>query len=86
MRTKTLFSLIALTGSSAALAAMAPPQTDPMLQNNMTNEATPAPEDTTAPETWSNSTDVEPSAEPTTTPDPTQNGTETAPEPNPGAA
>ncbi len=77
MRHKTLFSLIALCGSSAAIAAIGTPQTQPPLQNDMTNEAVP--DDTTAPETLSNRTDVEPSAEPA---DPTQGGTETMPEPN----
>ena len=77
MRHKTLFSLIALCGSSAAIAAIGTPQIDPPLQNGVINEAVP--DDTMAPETLSNRTDVEPSAEPT---DPTQNGTETAPEPN----
>lgn len=77
MRHKTLFSLIALCGSSAAIAAIGTPQIEPPLQNNMTNEAVP--DDTTAPETLSNRTDVEPSAEPA---DPTQDGTDTAPEPN----
>ena len=75
MRHKTLFSLIVLCGSTAALAHMAPVQTEPPLQNEMTNQGVPAPE-TTAPETTSNTTDVEPST------DPTSNGTETAPEPN----
>lgn len=37
MRHKTLFSLIALCGSSAALAAIGTPQTQPPLQNDMTN-------------------------------------------------
>ena len=74
MRHKTLFSLIALCGSTAAIAAIGSPQIDPPLQNDMTNEVVP--DDTTAPETLSNSTDVEPSA------DPTQDGTETMPEPN----
>jgi len=77
MRHKTLFSLIALCGSSAAVAAIGTPQTQPPLQNEVTNEATP--DDTTAPETLSNRTDVEPSAEPV---DPTQGGSDTAPEPN----
>ncbi|MDK2766280.1 MAG: hypothetical protein KYX69_01045 [Sphingomonas sp.] len=77
MRHKTLFSLIALCGSSAAIAAIGTPQIDPPLQNDMTNQAVP--DDTTAPETLSNRTDVEPSAEPA---DPTQDGTDTAPEPN----
>ena len=75
MRSKTLFSLLVLCGSTAALAHMAPAQTEPPLQNNFTEEGVPAPE-TTAPETTSNTTDVEPSS------DPTDNGTETAPEPN----
>jgi hypothetical protein len=75
MRHKTLFSLLVLCGSTAALAHMAPSQTEPPLQNEMTNQGVPAPE-TTAPETTSNTTDVEPST------DPTSNGTETAPEPN----
>ena len=74
MRHKTLFSLLVLCGSTAALAHMAPAQTEPPLQNEMTNQGVPAPE-TTAPETTSNTTDVEPSS------DPTSNGTETAPEP-----
>ena len=77
MRHKTLFSLIALCGSSAAIAAIGTPQIDPPLQNDMTNQAVP--DDTPAPETLSNRTDVEPSAEPA---DPTQDGTDTAPEPN----
>lgn len=75
MRHKTLFSLLVLCGSTAALAHMAPAQTEPPLQNEMTNQGVP-PADTTAPETTSNTTDVEPST------DPTSNGTETAPEPN----
>ena len=74
MRHKTLFSLITLCGSTAAVAAIGAPQTEPPLLNNMTNEVVP--DDTTAPETLSNATDVEPSA------DPTQGGTETMPEPN----
>lgn len=74
MRHKTLFSLIALGGSTAAIAAIGTPQIEPPLQNDMTNQV--APDDTTAPDTLSNSTDVEPSA------DPTQDGTDTAPEPN----
>jgi hypothetical protein len=77
MRHKTLFSLIALCGSSAALAAIGTPQTQPPLQNDMTNQV--APDDTTAPDTLSNATDVEPSAQPA---DPTQDGSDTAPEPN----
>lgn len=77
MRHKTLFSLIALCGSSAAIAAIGTPQIDSPLQNDMTNQAVP--DDTTAPETLSNRTDVEPSAEPA---DPTQGGSDTAPEPN----
>lgn len=77
MRHKTLFSLIALGGSSVAIAAIGTPQIDPPLQNDLTNQAVP--DDTTAPDTLSNRTDVEPSAEPT---DPTQDGTDTAPEPN----
>ena len=80
MRSKTLFSLLVLCGSTAALAHMAPAQTEPPLQNNFTEEGVPAPEttapETTAPETTSNTTDVEPSS------DPTSEGTETAPEPN----
>ncbi|MCR5870802.1 MULTISPECIES: hypothetical protein [unclassified Sphingomonas] len=74
MRHKTLFSLIALGGSTAAIAAIGTPQAEPPLQNELTNEAVP--DDTTAPETLSNRTDVEPSA------DPTHHGTETVPEPN----
>ncbi|ODP39730.1 hypothetical protein [Sphingomonas turrisvirgatae] len=75
MRTKTLFGLIVLCGSTAALANL-PSGQDTPLQNNMTNEGVPAPDngtppDTTAPETQSNGTDVEPSA------DPTANGTDT---------
>lgn len=89
MRHKTLFSLIVLCGSSAALAHMpASIQTDPSLQNEMVNEGVPAPDDTSPPDTMSNSTDVEPSAEPMEpaeptepAPDPTDNGTDTAPEP-----
>lgn len=71
MRNKTLFSLIVLTGSTAALANL-PSQDSPLL-NNMTNEGVPAPDDATGNETLSNRTDVEPSA------DPTANGTETPP-------
>ena len=77
MRHKTLFSLIALCGSSAAIAAIGTPQINPPLQNDMTNEV--APDDTTAPDTLSNATDVELSAQPA---DPTQDGTEAMPEPN----
>lgn len=77
MRHKTLFSLIALCGSSAAIAAIGTPQTQSPLQNEITNQAVT--DDTTAPETLSNRTDVEPSAEPA---DPTQGGSDTAPEPN----
>ncbi|WP_066661791.1 MULTISPECIES: hypothetical protein [unclassified Sphingomonas] len=77
MRHKTLFSLIALGGSSAAIAAIGTPQIEPPLQNEIANEVVT--DDTTAPETLSNRTDVEPSAEPT---DPTQGGSDTAPEPN----
>lgn len=80
MRNKTLFGLIALCGSTAALANLPAGQEAP-LQNNMTNEGVPAPadtptDDTTANETMSNKTDVEPSTE---TADPTGNGTEAAP-------
>ncbi|HSX56144.1 MAG TPA: hypothetical protein VLG14_12655 [Sphingomonas sp.] len=75
MRHKTLASLLLLCGSTAALAHIAPGQTEPPVQNEVSNQAAPAPE-TTAPETTSNTTDVEPSS------DPTNNGTETAPEPN----
>lgn len=75
MRQKTLLSLLLLCGSTAALAHIAPGQTEPPLQNEMANQGVPAPENT-APETTSNTTDVEPST------DPTSNGTETAPEPN----
>jgi|GEM_PF-6429324 hypothetical protein len=75
MRHKTLASLLLLCGSTAALAHIAPGQTEPPLQNEMANQGVPAPENT-APETTSNTTDVEPSA------DPTNNGTEIAPEPN----
>ncbi|MCP3732061.1 hypothetical protein M9978_16680 [Sphingomonas sp. MG17] len=71
MRTKTLFSLLVLCGSTAALANLPAAQDSP-LQNQLTNEGVPAP-DTTAPETQSNRTDVEPSA------DPTDNGTEAPP-------
>lgn len=89
MRTKTLFSLLVLCGSSAALANL-PARQDNPLQNDMTNQGVPAPADTTPPDTMSNATDVEPSAEPTepttepttpepTTPDPTTDGTETPP-------
>ena len=77
MRHKTLFSLITLCGSTAAVAAIGTPQTQPPLQNEITNEAVT--DDTTAPETLSNRTDVEPSAEPA---DPTQDGSDSAPEPN----
>ncbi|MFL9839717.1 hypothetical protein ABS767_01970 [Sphingomonas sp. ST-64] len=82
MRHKTLFSLIALCGSTAAVAAIGTPQAAPPLQNDMANEATPAPDDMTAPETMSNTTDVEPSMEPAEPADPTADGTETPPEPN----
>ncbi|QDX27587.1 hypothetical protein FPZ54_17295 [Sphingomonas suaedae] len=82
MRHKTLFSLIALCGSTAAVAAIGTPQTEPPLQNDIANEATPAPDDMTAPETMSNSTDVEPSMEPAEPADPTEDGSETSPEPN----
>lgn len=75
MRHKTLASLLLLCGSTAALAHIAPGQTEPPAQNEVANQATPAP-DTRAPETQSNTTDVEPST------DPTNNATETAPEPN----
>jgi hypothetical protein len=75
MRHKTLASLLLLCGSTAALAHIAPGQTEPPVQNEVSNQAAPAP-DTTAPETVSNTTDVEPSS------DPTDNGTEAAPEPN----
>ena len=63
MRTKTLASLLILCGSTAALANL-PAQQDAPLQNQMTNESTPTPDDTTAIDTMSNATDVEPSAEP----------------------
>jgi hypothetical protein len=76
MRTKTLFSLIVLCGSTAALANLPASQNSP-LQNDMTNEGVPAPGDTTSNDTASNATDVEPSAEPST--DPTDNGSETPP-------
>lgn len=87
MRTKTLFSLMVLCGSTAALANL-PSQQNAPLQNDMTNEGVPAPDatapettapapDTTAPETQSNTTDVEPSADTAT--DPTTDGTETPP-------
>ncbi|MEG3181909.1 hypothetical protein [Sphingomonas sp. LT1P40] len=77
MRHKTLFSLIVLCGSTAALAHMAPgSQTEAPLQNEVTNQAVP-PVDTTGNDTSSN--ESSPSTEPT---DPTDNGTETAPEPN----
>jgi hypothetical protein len=72
MRTKTLFSLIVLCGSTAALANLPMGQNSP-LQNDMINEGVPAPDDTTANETLSNRTDVEPSADPA---DPTANGTD----------
>lgn len=49
MRTKTLLSLLALTGSTAALANMAPMQEEP-LQNNMANEGIPAPQEPATPE------------------------------------
>lgn len=75
MRQKTLLSLLLLCGSTAAIAHIAPGQTEPPLQNEMSNQGVPAPE-STAPETTSNTTDVEPST------DPTNNGSETAPEPN----
>lgn len=87
MRTKTLFSLIVLCGSTAALANL-PAQQDTPLANNMTNEGVPAPDtatpdtttpDTTAPETMSNTTDVEPSTGTDTTTDPTTDGTDTPP-------
>ena len=75
MRHKTLASLLLLCGSTAALAHIAPGQTEPPVQNEVSNQATPAPEGP-APETMSNTTDVAPSS------DPTNNGAETAPEPN----
>ena len=73
MRHKTLFSFLLLCGSTAAIAHIAPGQTEPPLQNEMTNQGVPAPNDTTASETQSNTTDVEPSS------DPTSNGTDTPP-------
>jgi hypothetical protein len=83
MRTRTLFSLIVLCGSTAALANLPMSQNSP-LQNNMTNEGVPAPDDslandTTANETMSNRTDIDPSAEPL---DPTDNGTDAQMPPN----
>jgi hypothetical protein len=72
MRTKTLFSLIVLCGSTAALANL-PAQQDTPLANNMTNEGVPAPDDTLSNDTVSPETDVEPSGDPTTS------GTETPP-------
>ncbi len=71
MRTKTLLSFLLLTGSTAAIAGMAPAQTEPPLANNVV-------EDTVGNDTLSNATDVEPSSEPADTAD---NATE-APEPN----
>lgn len=73
MRTKTLLSLLILTGSTAAIANMAPVQEEP-LQNSMANEGIPAPAEAPAPEP---------------APAPTDDGTdaasdsnETSPEPN----
>lgn len=65
MRTRTLLSLLILTGSSAAVANMAAAQQEPPMANEMTNEAAPAPDDMMGNDTMSNATDVEPSAEPT---------------------
>ena len=72
MRTKTLFSLIVLCGSTAALANL-PAQQDSPLQNQLANQGVPAPGDTVGNETLSNSTDLEPST------DPTGNGTDAPP-------
>ncbi len=78
MRTRTLLSLLILTGSSAAVANMAVPQQEPMMTNEAANETVPAPADTMGNDTMSNATDVEPSAEPT---EPADNSSETPPPP-----
>lgn len=83
MRTRTLLSLLILTGSSAAVANMAVPQQEPMMTNEAANETVPAPDntmsnDTMGNDTMSNATDVEPSAEPT---EPADNSSETPPPP-----
>lgn len=67
MRTKTLFSLLVLCGSTAALANL-PAQQDSPLQNQLENEGVPAP-DAAGNDTLSNST----------TTDPTDSGTDSPP-------
>lgn len=98
MRNKTLFSLLVLCGSTAAIANLPSSQESP-LQNDLTNEGVPASGDTTSNDTWSNATDVEPgssaptdSGSQTQTPpattdvtpsgDTTDTGTQTPPDPS----
>lgn len=69
MRTKTLFSLLVLCGSTAALANL-PAQQDSALQNQLTNEGVPAAGDAAGNDTLSNST----------TADPTDSGTDAPPQ------
>lgn len=76
MRTKTLFSLLVLCGSTAAVAHMAPLQSDSPLQNNFANEGVEAPADPVDTTEPAPAPETAPAPAPEATPD---EGTDPAP-------